>query len=121
MIAIDLQKRIGQPVIVDNKAGATGTIGADAVAKAAPDTLLLAHQNSNALAPALLPKLPYNVVKDFTPITLVASTPLLMIVNPAVPANDVTAFIALAKKTKVRFDSPHPAVAVPSTSAPRNS
>jgi tripartite-type tricarboxylate transporter receptor subunit TctC len=59
MIAIDLQKRIGQSVIVENKAGATGTIGADAVAKSAPDgyTLLLAHQNSNAVAPSLFPKL----------------------------------------------------------------
>ena len=109
MIATDLQKRIGQPVIVENKAGATGTIGADFVAKSAPDgyTLLLAHQNSNAVAPALFLKLPYDVVRDFTPITAVASTPLLMIVNPSVPAKDVASFIALARKDKgaLRFAS----------------
>ncbi|MEJ8845818.1 tripartite tricarboxylate transporter substrate binding protein [Variovorax rhizosphaerae] len=109
MIATDLQKRIGQTVVVENKAGATGTIGADAVAKSAPDgyTLLLAHQNSNAVAPALFPKLPYDVVKDFTPIALVANTPLLMIVNPSVSAKDPASFIALAKKEKgaLRFAS----------------
>lgn len=102
LIAAGLQKRIGQPVVVANRPGATGTIGADDVAKAKPDgyTLLLAHQNSNAVAPAIFPHLPYDVVKDFTPIALVASTPLLMIVNPAVPAKSVGEFIQLARKNK---------------------
>jgi tripartite-type tricarboxylate transporter receptor subunit TctC len=65
-----LQERLGQSVVVDNKAGAAGTVGADIVAKARPDgyTLLLGHSNSNSVAPAIYPKLPYDVVKDFTPI-----------------------------------------------------
>jgi tripartite-type tricarboxylate transporter receptor subunit TctC len=69
------------------------------VAKARPDgyTLLLAHSNSNSVAPSLYPKLPYNVVTDFTPIIAVANTPLLLTVNPNVPARDVKEFIALAK------------------------
>ena len=95
-----LQERLGQSVVVDNKAGAAGTVGADIVAKARPDgyTLLLGHSNSNSVAPALYPKLPYDVVKDFTPIIRVASTPLLLTVNPGVPATDVRSFVALAKQ-----------------------
>jgi tripartite-type tricarboxylate transporter receptor subunit TctC len=70
------------------------------VAKARPDgyTLLLGHSNSNSVAPAIYPKLPYDVVKDFTPIIRVASTPLLLTVNPGVPATDVRSFVALAKQ-----------------------
>lgn len=109
LIATHMQKRLGQSIVVDNKPGATGTIGADAVAKAAPDgyTLLLAHQNSNAAAPALFPKLPYDTVKDFTAIALVANTPLLMVVNPSVQAKSVGEFIQLARKDKgaLRFAS----------------
>ena len=95
-----LQERLGQSVVVDNKAGAAGTVGADIVAKARPDgyTLLLGHSNSNSVAPAIYPKLPYDVVKDFTPIIRVASTPLLLTVNPGVPATDVKSFVALAKQ-----------------------
>ncbi len=94
-----LTERLGQSVIVENKPGAAGTLGADQVAKAKPDgyTLLLAHSNSNSVAPALYPKLPYDVLKDFTPIIPVANTPLLLTVNAAVPAKDVREFIALAK------------------------
>jgi tripartite-type tricarboxylate transporter receptor subunit TctC len=94
-----LSERLGQPVVVDNKPGAAGTLGADMVAKAKPDgyTLLLAHSNSNSVAPALYPKLPYNVVTDFTPIIAVANTPLLLTVNPNVPAKNVKEFVALAK------------------------
>jgi tripartite-type tricarboxylate transporter receptor subunit TctC len=94
-----LSERLGQPVVVENKPGAAGTLGADLVAKAKPDgyTLLLAHSNSNSVAPSLYPKLPYNVVTDFTPIIPVANTPLLLTVNPSVPAKNVNEFIALAK------------------------
>lgn len=91
---------LGQPVVVENKAGATGTIGADAVAKSKADgyTLLLAHFSSNSVAPALYPKLPYDVNRDFTPIIRIASTPVLLTVKSDFPANDVSAFIAHARK-----------------------
>ena len=94
-----LTERLGQSVIVENKPGAAGTLGADQVAKARPDgyTLLLAHSNSNSVAPSLYPKLPYDVLKDFTPIIAVANTPLLLTVNDKVAAKDVKEFIALAK------------------------
>ena len=100
LIAQKLTVALGQPVVVENKAGATGTIGADTVAKSAPDghTLLLAHFGSNAVAPALFQKLPYDVLKDFTPIVRVATTPVLLTVHPSVPVNDVKGFIAHAKK-----------------------
>lgn len=100
MIGAKLQERLGQPVLVENKPGATGVIGADYVAESPPDghTLLMAHVNSNSIIPALQPKLPYDVIKDFTPIVRVASSPMLLVVHPSVPATDVKSFIALAKK-----------------------
>jgi tripartite-type tricarboxylate transporter receptor subunit TctC len=99
LIGQKLSDRLGQPVVVENKPGAAGTLGADLVAKSKPDgyTLLLAHSNSNSVAPALYPKLPYDVVKDFTPIMLVANTPLLLTVTAGLPARNVAEFIALAK------------------------
>ncbi len=99
LLGQQLAQRLGQPVVVENKPGAAGTLGADLVAKAKPDgyTLLLGHSNSNAVAPALYPKLPYDVLRDFTPITRIATTPLLLTVHPSVPAADVKAFAALAK------------------------
>jgi tripartite-type tricarboxylate transporter receptor subunit TctC len=100
LIAQKLGTALGTTVIVDNKPGATGTIGADLVAKAKPDgyTILMGHFASNSVAPALFPKLPYNVLRDFTPITYVATTPVLLVVNPAVPARDVKTFIEYARK-----------------------
>jgi tripartite-type tricarboxylate transporter receptor subunit TctC len=94
-----LTERLGQPVVIENKPGAAGTIGADQVAKAKPDgyTLLLAHSNSNSVAPSLYPRLPYDVLRDFTPIIPVANTPLLLTVNEKVQAKDVKEFVALAK------------------------
>ena len=81
----------GEEAVCVTVTDAAGTVGADIVAKARPDgyTLLLGHSNSNSVAPALYPKLPYDVVKDFTPIIRVASTPLLLTVNPGVPARDI--------------------------------
>lgn len=99
LIGQKLSERLGTPVVVENKPGAAGTLGADLVAKSKPDgyTLLLAHSNSNSVAPALYPKLPYNILTDFTPIIPVANTPLLLTVHPSVPAKDVKEFIALAR------------------------
>jgi tripartite-type tricarboxylate transporter receptor subunit TctC len=100
LIAQKLSERLGQPFMVENKPGAAGIIGADIVAKSKPDgyTLLMGHMTANSIAPALYPKVPYDVIKDFTPITRVASTPFFLAVHPSVPANDVQSFIALAKK-----------------------
>jgi tripartite-type tricarboxylate transporter receptor subunit TctC len=99
LVGQKLSERLNTPVLVENKPGAAGTLGADIVAKSKPDgyTLLLAHSNSNSVAPALYPKLPYHILSDFTPIIPVANTPLLLTVNPSVPASDVKEFVALAR------------------------
>lgn len=99
VIAEQLSRRWGQPVIVENKGGAAGQIGADYVAKARPDgyTLLLGNIGTQAINPSLYAKLPYDADKAFTPISLIAELPLVMMVNPAVPAKTAANFIALAK------------------------
>jgi tripartite-type tricarboxylate transporter receptor subunit TctC len=99
ILAEQLGRRWGQTVVVENKAGAAGQIGADSVAKAKPDgqTLLMGNIGTQAINPALYKKLPYDANKAFVPITLVAELPLAMMVNPAVPAQTVKEFIAYAK------------------------
>lgn len=89
----------GQPVVVDNRPGAGGTIGADFVAKSAPDgyTLLAGVTGSNAIAQALYSKLPYDVLKDFAPVSMMVSAPLVLAVNPDVKANTAAEFLALVK------------------------
>ena len=98
---------LGQPFTVDNKPGAGGNIGADFVAKSPGDgsTLLIATVGTHAINPALYSAMPYQHVKDFTPISFLASTPNLLIVNNAVPAKNVQELIALAKKTPLNFGS----------------
>jgi len=98
----------GQPVIVDNKPGAGGNTGADFVAKAAPDgyTIVVGTVGTHSINPALYSKMPYDAVKDFAPITLLATTPNMLVVNNDVPATNLKDFIALGKKEgKMTFAS----------------
>ncbi len=90
----------GVPVIVDNKPGAGGNTGADAVAKAPADgyTLVVGTVGTHAINGALYAKMPYDMVKDFAPVTLLATTPNLLVVNNGVPAKNVQELIALGKK-----------------------
>jgi tripartite-type tricarboxylate transporter receptor subunit TctC len=94
-----LQEKWGQPVVVENKPGATGNIGADYVAKSAPDgyTMMLADIGSLAIAPSVVTTLPFDPVKDFTPVVMVAYSPHLLVVHPSVPAKDAKELVALAK------------------------
>ncbi len=98
-IGQELTKAWGQSVIIENIAGAGGSIGADKVAKSAADgyTLLMGHIGTLAVNPSLYPKLPYNPVKDFSPVAWVARVPNVLVVNPNVPAKTVPELVALAK------------------------
>jgi tripartite-type tricarboxylate transporter receptor subunit TctC len=98
---------LGQTITVDNKPGAGGNIGADFVAKSPPDgtSLVVGTVGTHAINAALYDKMPYNHVKDFTPITFLASTPNLLVVNKNVPANTVKELVELAKKTPLSFGS----------------
>jgi tripartite-type tricarboxylate transporter receptor subunit TctC len=105
ILAEQLSKRWGQPVIVDNKGGAAGQIGADLVAKAKPDgyTLLLGNIGTQAINPSLYPKMPYDPITAFAPISLVAELPLAMMVNPTVPSKTAKEFITLVKANPGKF------------------
>ncbi len=94
-----LQAVLGQPIIVDYKSGAGGTVGAQDVMKAAPDgyTLMLANTGVMVINPALYTKLPYNTLKDFTPIARTAMQPLALLVNPKLPVKNLKEFIDYAK------------------------
>jgi len=95
-----LGEALGQPVIVENKAGAGGTIGADSVAKAKPDgyTLLLGSVSNISMAPSQYKALPYDPLKDFAPVALLAAAPNILVVHPEFPVHSVKDLIALAKK-----------------------
>jgi tripartite-type tricarboxylate transporter receptor subunit TctC len=102
-IGVELQRMWQQPVIIENRAGAGGNIGADAVAKSAPDgyTLLMGTVGTHAINQALFAqsgsKMPFDPAKDFVPVTLVAGVPNVMVINPKLPVNTVAEFIAYAK------------------------
>ena len=106
LIAQKLTEAWGQAVVVENKPGAGGNIGADAVAKAVPDgyTILMGALSTHAVNPSLYPNMPYDAVKDFAPITLVAITPNVLVVNPSLPARSAQEFIAYAKANVGRLN-----------------
>jgi tripartite-type tricarboxylate transporter receptor subunit TctC len=105
-LAPGLQASLGQPVVVENKPGATGNLGADYVAKSPPDgyTLLLADIGSLAISPSVFAALPFDPVKDFAPVIMVAYSPHLLVVHPSVPAKDARELIALVKAKPDMFN-----------------
>jgi len=106
LLADRLSQLLGQPVIVDYKAGAGGTVGADFVAKSDADgtTLLMANTGTMVINPAIYPKSPYQTLRDFEPVARTAMQPLAILVNPEVPARTLQEFVALAKKNPGRFN-----------------
>src|SRR6266850_4874053 len=99
IIAPRLSELLGQPVVIDNRPGATGTVAAGQVAKAVPDgyTIMMGHVSVNAIAPSLFANLPYDVSKDFAPIALAAAVPHLVVVHPSVPATTLKELVAYIK------------------------
>ena len=94
-----LSEKWGQPVVIENRAGAGGVVGTEVVAKSAPDgyTLLVTYAGSQAINPSLYPKIPFDSVKDFQTIATLASTPFVLIVHPKLPAKDLAEYVALAR------------------------
>ncbi len=101
-----LGEKLGQTVVVENRPGAGGTIGADAAAKASPDgyTLLLATSSTHSIGPAINPRIPYNATTDFTPIVYVASSPNIVLVPNSSPVKTMREFIDYARKNPGRLN-----------------
>lgn len=100
LMAQQLTERLGRQVVVENRAGATGTIGAEIVAKSPPDgyNLYLASQTTHAVAPYMYSKVGYDPIKDFAPVTLVSHNPLLAVVHPSLGVKSIKELVAMAKK-----------------------
>jgi tripartite-type tricarboxylate transporter receptor subunit TctC len=109
LIAERMTEFWGKSVVVENKTGASGTLAAEQVIKAAPDgyKLLISPQTSIAVAPQMYPKPPYDPLKNLTPITVVTSTPFLMVANPAFPTSNFSEFLAYARQNpgKLKYAS----------------
>lgn len=99
IVANKLTELLGQPVVVDPRPGAGGSLGTELAAKSPPDgyTLVMGHNSSHGANPAIYPKLPYDAVKDFAPIISVVSTPYVLTVHPSLPTKNVKELVALAK------------------------
>ncbi|NDP62904.1 tripartite tricarboxylate transporter substrate binding protein [Polaromonas sp.] len=104
-IAQPLSEALKQSVIVENKAGANGNLGADYVAKSAPDgyTLLLCDTGALAISPSVYTKLPFDPARDLRGVTMLAYSPHLLVVHPSVPASNLKELVALSKKTELNF------------------
>jgi tripartite-type tricarboxylate transporter receptor subunit TctC len=99
LVAQKLTEALGQQVMVENRAGASGIIGVEVAAKSAPDGYtLLITQTSIAINPSMFAKLPYNALRDFAPITQLVVAPNVLVVHPSVPAKSIKEFIALARR-----------------------
>ena len=110
VIADPLSKALGQPVVVDNRGGGGGTVGAAEAARAQPDgyTLSIATVSTTATNPAIKPKIPYNVATDFTPIVNIAATPNIIAANPKFPAKNYKEFLELIQKNPGKYSYASP-------------
>jgi tripartite-type tricarboxylate transporter receptor subunit TctC len=105
VIAQRLSEWYGQAVVVENRSGATGSIGADALAKSAPDgyTIMMGHANSHAISPNLVAKLPYDPIKDFAPVAYVGYVPNVLSLHPSVPAKNMKELVTLLKANPGKY------------------
>ena len=99
IVSQKLSHRLGQQIVIENRAGASGNIGADAVAKATPDgyTIGIATASTHAVAASLSPNLPYDPIRDFAAVAMIGSQPYVLVLHPALPAHNLAELIALAK------------------------
>ena len=104
-IAPDMARQLGQPVVIENRAGANGAVGTQAVARANPDghSLILANAETHAINPLVYPRLAYNPITDFTPVTVFANGPFVLITKQNLGAETLDAFIALARSQPGRL------------------
>jgi tripartite-type tricarboxylate transporter receptor subunit TctC len=107
-----LEKSLGQPIIIENRTGASGVVGTDAVAKSPPDGYTLGVAlATHSVNPAVNPKMPYDTEKDLSPIILIGKNPLMFVVNANVPANTIAEFAALAKANPEKYNYATPGAA----------
>jgi tripartite-type tricarboxylate transporter receptor subunit TctC len=102
LVAPKMSEELGQPVVVENRAGAGGVVGSEAVVKSPPDghTLCMGSIASHSVNVSLMPRLPFDVLRDFTPVSLVTNAPNLMVVGPSVPAQTLQEFLAWARRQR---------------------
>jgi tripartite-type tricarboxylate transporter receptor subunit TctC len=112
LIQPSLEKSLGQPIVIENRTGASGVVGTDAVAKSPPDGYTLGVAlATHSVNPAVNPKMPYDTEKDLSPVILIGKNPLLFVVNANVPAKTIAEFVALAKANPEKYNYATPGAA----------